>query len=132
MVRFLLVTDPKDSLLELAEAVAKHRDVEFFWADSGEKALGMLSDTPVDLVITDERLKDMSGLELAEKILSVNPMINCAAISQLSPENFHEASEGLGILAQLPIRPGGREADALVRRLKDLKNLIAGKSTGDK
>ena len=132
MIRFLLVTNNKDSLSELAEAVAKHNDVELSWADSGEKALGMLSDTPVDLVVTDAKLKDMAGLELAAKLLSVNPMINCAAISQLSPEKFHEASEGLGILAQLPTHPGDREADDLVRRLKDLKNLTAGISIGDK
>ena len=36
-------------------------------------------------------------------------MINSAAVSSLSPEKFHEASEGLGILPQLPPRPGAHD-----------------------
>ena len=132
MLRFLLVTNHKDSLLEFAEAIAKHNRVELSWVDSGEKALGILEATPVDLVITDERLNDMSGLKLVEKLLSINPMINCAAISRLSPEKFHEASEGLGIMTQLSPRPGEKEANDLVRRLTDLKNLIAGISADEK
>ena len=86
----------------------------------------MVSDTPVDLVVTDEELGDMTGLELAYKLLSINPMINCAAVSPLSHDDFHEVSEGLGLLAQLPLQPGAKQAEELLLRLKDLKNLSAG------
>ena len=83
------------------------------------------SGTTIDLVVADEGLGDMTGLELAGKILSVNPMINCASVSRLSPEEYHEASEGLGVLAQLPIKPGKKHAEELVQRLKYIKNLSA-------
>ena len=68
----------------------------------------------------------MTGLELAEKLLSVNPMINCAAVSTLAPDQFHEASEGLGILAPLPPAPGKAQAEDLLQRIKDIKGHLAG------
>jgi len=53
-------------------------------------------------------------------------MINCACVSPLPPEDFHETSEGLGVLMQLPVNPGKFEAEDLLKRLKNLKDLKAG------
>ena len=57
-------------------------------------------------------------------------MINSAAVSPLSPEEFHEASEGLGVLVQLPVDPGKFEAEDLLKRLKNLKDFTAGIKIG--
>ena len=128
MHRLLLVTSNKDSLSLLASTLAAQDGVDLSWAQSGDKALDMISNTAFDLVVTDERLGDMTGLELAAKLISINPMINCAAVSSLSPEDFHEASEGLGLMDQLPLRSGKEEADNLLQRLIDLKNLMGSAS----
>jgi len=77
-------------------------------------------------MVTDEDLGDMKGLQLAERPLKINPMINCAIVSPLSAEAFHEASEGLGIVAQLPVKPGKKQAEELLNKLKKLKGLEAG------
>jgi CheY-like chemotaxis protein len=121
MFKLLLVSSNKASLSGLASALAEHSDVDLSWAESGERALKIASDTTIDLVITDERLGDMTGLEFAGKLVSVNPRINCASVSQLSPENFHDASEGLGLMAQLPVRPGKEDAGKLIQCLSNLK-----------
>jgi DNA-binding NtrC family response regulator len=125
MLKLLLVSPNKNALSGLASALVEHDDVEVSWAESGEKALDIASETAIDLVVTDERLGDMSGLALAGRLLSVNPMVNCTSVSSLSPENFHEASEGLGLMAQLPAQPGKEDAKKLLLRLRELKNLMA-------
>ena len=125
MIRLLFVTPARDSLAGWASAFERTVEVESFWAESGGKALDIVADTPVDLVVTDEFLGDMTGLELAEMMLSVNPMINCAAVSKLSSKEFHEASEGLGLLAQLPAVPDKEQAEVLLQRLIDLKRRVA-------
>ena len=125
MIRLLFVTPARDSLAGLASALERNDEVELFWAQSGGKALDMVADTPVDLVVADELLGDMTGLELAEKMLSVNPMVNCAAVSKLSSKEFHEASEGLGVLAQLPAVPDKEHAEELLQRLIDIKRRVA-------
>ncbi len=130
MIRLLLVTPYRKSLFELASAMEKYDDVKLTWTESGQKALDMLSETSVDLVVTDKELGDMTGLEFAEKLLRVNPMINCAVLSSLPSDEFHEASEGLGVLAQLPLRPAKADAEKLLKRLKTLKDLTAGITIG--
>jgi CheY-like chemotaxis protein len=124
MFKLLMVSPDKDSLSGLASALAEYEDVDLSWADSGERALDIASDTAVDLVITDEGLGDMTGLAFADRLLSVNPNTNCASVSRLSPENFHEVSEGLGLMAQLPVRPGKEDAEMLIECLRNLKSLM--------
>jgi YesN/AraC family two-component response regulator len=126
MIKLLLVTPNRNSLGGLASALKINDDVELFWAGSGGKALAIAAETHLDLVVTDECLGDVTGLELAEKMLSVNPMINCAAVSSLSSKEFHEASEGLGLLAQLPALPGKEQAEELLQQIMDLKGRLAG------
>ena len=124
MIKFLLVTPNREPFSEFASALGKHAEVELSWAESGQIALKMLGDFPVDLVVLDEELGDMTGIEFMKKLLSVNPMINCAAVSPLPHEEFHELTEGLGVLAQLPSRPGVQKAEDLLTRLNDLKKLL--------
>jgi len=126
MIRLLLVTPHRNSLLELALAMEKYDDVELTWTDSGQKALDKLSETSVDLVVIDKDLGDMTGLEFAEKLLRVNPMINSAVLSSLPSHEFHEASEGLGVFAQLPLQPAKKDAEKLLKGLRNLKDLTAG------
>ncbi len=75
------------------------------------------------MVITAEDLSDIKGLECIRKLISLNPMINCTAISSLSHKDFHEASEGLGVLMQLPERPNRKSASKLLEHLKTILNL---------
>ncbi len=125
MFNLLLVTPDKNSLYDFASCLEKRSDVGLSWAESGNKALAILSTASIDLVVTDEELGDMSGLELAFRLLSVNPLINCVVLSSLSPEEYHEAGEGLGLMAQLPVQPDENQAEEILERLKGLKRLSA-------
>lgn len=93
------------------------------YLESGRKALSAVSKKMFDLLITDENLGDMTGLELIASVIARHPMLNCAAISSLSPGDFHEASEGLGVLMQLPVEAGKKEADQLLEQLKEIRSL---------
>lgn len=124
MMKLLLASPDKSSLSELASALKEHDDVELLTTESGEKALAMVSESAIDLVVTDEELGDMTGLEFARRLISLNPMINCATVSGLEPERFHEVSDGLGLMDQLPIRPGKEDAERLLRNLRLIKGKI--------
>ncbi len=130
MLYILLASQTKENLSDMASALTEHKEVELSWAESGDKALQLAKESNIDLAITDEDLGDMTGLGLAGKLLMVNPMINCAAVSSLSPEEFHEASEGLGLLGQLSSKPDKKQAEELLGRLKDIKKLTSGVDIG--
>ena len=97
--------------------------VQTAWAGSGGNAIVKIAEGRFDLVVTDENLGDMTGLEFIEKVISIKPMVNCAAVSSLLPDDFHEASEGLGILSQLPAGPGQEQAEKLLGQLQTILNL---------
>jgi CheY-like chemotaxis protein len=128
MIKLLLVTPDQESFRDFTVALIKNDDVEMSRAATGQEGLTILSETPVDLVIVDDSVGDMTGIEFMKKLLSINPMINCAAVSPLPHEAFHEASEGLGVLAQLPVAPGKPDAEKLLRHLKDINILLSPKN----
>ena len=47
----------------------------------------------------------------------VNAMVNTAVVTAMDEEEFHEASEGLGVLSSLPQEPGADAAKGLLDRL---------------
>jgi len=100
-----------DELVRLGGARVIH-------APSAAKALELTAAHAPELVVIDENLPDMTALGLAGALLRVNAMVNTALVSTLSAEEFHEASEGLGILMPLAPTPGAEDAAALVRALR--------------
>ena len=126
MLKLLLVSNNMDSFSEFNSALKENNDIEVIYADSGETALKMVADNAIDLVILDEELGDMSGLVFIKKLISVNPFLNCVAVSSLSEEDFHEASEGLGVMNHLPINPSADDANELLKNLRRIKGLESG------
>ncbi len=122
MIHILLVSPDKKSLSGMLNTFDQKNTV-VIWAESGSTGLAMVADKPFDLVVTDEHVGDMTGLGFVEKLITMNPMINCAAVSSISPEEYHEASEGLGLLMQLPVKPGQEEAGKLLDHLKNILTL---------
>ena len=129
VIKILLVSQDESSMSAF-KAGLKENQVQAAWAESGSNAIVKIAEESFDLVVTDENLGDMTGLEFIETVISKKPMVNCAAVSSLLPADFHEASEGLGILMQLPVRPGQEHAEKLLGQLKTILSL-AEQATAD-
>lgn len=99
-------------------------------AETCEKALASVDDWKFDLVVVDETIGDQNGLDCIKNMVTRHPLLNCAAVSSLSAHDFHEASEGLGVLMQLPPEPGSADARKLIDHLAAILNL--GKSVAKK
>jgi DNA-binding NtrC family response regulator len=122
MLNILLVSRDKTSMSAL-KAGLEENDAQTVWAESGRYGLSMIAERDFDIVVTDENLGDMTGLTFIKTIVVLKPMVNCAVVSSLLPGDFHEASEGLGILMQLPVNPGHEYAEELFEHLKKILNL---------
>jgi len=118
--RILVVTSDPNRLAAFANSLKASEEVHVAWADSGAAALSDIRQQPPLGVIVDENLADMPGLEFVRRLLPINAMIDTAVISGLPEATFHETSEGLGILAQLPPIPTESQARDLLARLKRL------------
>lgn len=57
------------------------------------------------------------------ELLTSNAMVDTALVSPFPREDSHKASEGLGILAHLPLMPGKSDALELLLRLRQILGL---------
>ena len=124
MHRILIVTPDRNSLSAFADALEESQEVQVAWAESGQAAIADVMRHPPLGAIIDEDLLDMPGLDLVRRLLPINAMINTVVISDFSAEAFHEAGEGLGILAQLPPKPSSADARSILARLKRLASTM--------
>ncbi len=69
----LYVDDEQDNLLAF-KAVFR-RDFNVFIAPSGQDAIEVLKEQAIDMVISDQRMPHMTGLELFQKIIPDYPSI---------------------------------------------------------
>jgi DNA-binding NarL/FixJ family response regulator len=120
MLRFVLATNRPKAWQAFAAALSSNPEVQLTHVVSGAETLAAARPPAPDLVIIDADLPDTTPLELVQKLLMVNAMVNTAVVSPLSEEEFHEASEGLGVLGRLPNEPGESDAANLLHKLRKL------------
>ena len=109
---------------DLVARLRREQAVELVPVSTGAAGLKQLKDKRPDLVIVDEQLDDMSGIEFVKQLVMVNPLANTTIVSSLAGEDFHEATEGLGVLMHLPPHPGKEDAEALLTILAKIGLLL--------
>jgi len=119
MKKFLIITQHTGNFSRLAEGLRKGTSNEIIWADSVTAAHSIAASS-IDLIIIDEKIDGKPGLDIAKDMIRVNAMANLALVSSLAPEEFHEASEGLGIMTQLTPCPDAKDAELLLNALTAL------------
>ena len=118
MLRIILATTRLKALQAFTAALSANPEVHLDHVVSGAEALEAARAAAPHLVIIDADLPDTAPLDLVQKLLMVNAMVNTAVVSPLSDEEFHEASEGLGIVSRLPNDPSISDAGELLHKLK--------------
>ncbi|KJS02416.1 MAG: hypothetical protein VR65_05730 [Desulfobulbaceae bacterium BRH_c16a] len=104
--------------------LSRKDDITLSRAASGQEALAIIGRENVDTAVVDEKLADGDGLLFVRELMKVNPLINCALISSLSPADFHEATEGLGVFMQLPANPGAEQAEKMLQLIESIEALM--------
>jgi DNA-binding response OmpR family regulator len=119
-MQIMIASPRRDALQNFIESLANEPDIDVSLVNSAEDALAFLRTEAPELVVIDEALPDMKPLELATALVQANAMINTAVITSLSGKEFHEQSEGLGVLCGVASPPGRDEALAVVAKLRGL------------
>jgi len=70
----ILVVDDEPNNLRVLERLFRY-DYEVISAESGEEALSLLSEHDVALVITDQRMPNMTGVELLKRTADLRPQM---------------------------------------------------------
>lgn len=115
MHEIIIVTNDEENFSSFVQALSAESEYVIGWDNSLEQSQERVSAAPPALMVIDEKIDGVSNLQIARQIVMKNPMINLALVSSLSAKDFHEASEGLGILTHLPRHPGKEDALKLAK-----------------
>lgn len=117
-IRAVLASGQADRLADFGDGLAEHADVEIYQADSGEGALQLLAGHTIDLIAIDSALADMAGLELVRQVARLHPFVSSVLVSALAEADFHEETEGLGVLMRLPAHPDSGVAHRVLQHME--------------
>ena len=123
MIVLLLATD-LTKFSALVTGLQRQPEIELLSAETRVAGLSLIKSKQIDLVIVDEQIGDMRGIAFVKQLVKINPLANTAIVSALTAEEFHEATEGLGVLMQLPIEPRDKDAKKLLATLEKIGVLL--------
>jgi DNA-binding response OmpR family regulator len=125
MLHIVLVSVRPKIFRSFAEGLSTDPQVCLDQVTSGAEALSIVSTGRPHLVVVDSEVPDADPLDLVRQMIVANALVNTAVVSPLSDADFHDKSEGLGILCRLPFEPGGNDADALLQKLRSVLGLVS-------
>lgn len=100
----LLIVDDEELIREGLRARLEYLDITFsriYEAASGKEALEIMQNSPVDIVVTDIRMPQMSGLELIEESRRLHPGCYYMVLSGYSEFEYAKQALKLGAKAYL-------------------------------
>ena len=71
----LLCVDDEDGIMRSLKRLLRSENFNVLTASSGVEALEILEQTPVQVLVADQRMPDMSGIELLEKVKCRYPQV---------------------------------------------------------
>ena len=117
----LVSADPSQKQSFVAE-LGKQSGLALVTANSLEEAIATLQAHKITLALVDDPIGAHSGLDLIRRLIQIDAFMYTAVFSNAGEEDFHERSEGLGVLAKLPYAPSPEDA----RRIWDVMKTMAG------
>ncbi|MFA6009096.1 MAG: hypothetical protein WC799_03860 [Desulfobacteraceae bacterium] len=123
MMQILFVSENPSGLDDLKNGLLKHPQVHVDTVASVDEAWIKINEALPALVVIDEIVAGIPGKQLVEGMIKKNPFINTALVSPLSPEDFHEDTEGLGVLMKIDKQAGESQAKDMVEQLEKLLSL---------
>ncbi len=122
-MQILFVSENPSTLDDLKHGLLKHPQVHVDAVASVDEAMIRIKEALPALVVMDEIVAGIPGKQLIEGMIKKNPFINTALVSPLSPEDFHEDTEGLGVLMKIDKHAGESQAKDMVEQLQKLLSL---------
>jgi DNA-binding response OmpR family regulator len=123
--RLLMATENRAFFEPILENLVENERIQVDWTPDAAATLARVKTARPDLLIVDARIEGRDGFDLCRKVLQMDAFMNMAAVSDLDDDEFHEASEGLGLVGRLPSRPAVADLERLLDLLDGVSPPIA-------
>ncbi len=119
----ILLVAKDEGLLSLQQALAAF-GAEITRCDAGRSAGELICKNNYAAVAVDVDLVDGNGLYFVRQWAREYPLVNFALVSDLSADDFHEITEGLGVFMQLSSDSDKEEAGKMLEILRKINGLL--------
>jgi len=115
----ILFVDDEKPLVQFSKEILEYLGYEITAKTDSVKALEVFKQSPdfFDLVITDQTMPNMTGLDLAEKILSVRPDLPIVLCTGFSTETTEKKALAAGIHTYIKKPLGPRKLATVVSKI---------------
>lgn len=121
-VKILLATADNSRFADLAAGLSKAAAVQLFWAQTAAEVMELLAGGGAEIVVIDDHVTHTSGIALARILAARHPFVNSALVSSLPATEFHEQTEGLGVLMKLSNPPLQQDGEALLAHYASIQS----------
>ena len=124
MLRIIFAAKNYAGFGDLVERLRQEPEIELIPVSTASSVKKTLTEQEIHLIIAAEELEDCSGADCIRKVAMQFPLVHTALCSPLDDKAFHEATEGLGVLLQLPPQPGRVDAERILERMAHIASLL--------
>ncbi len=122
----ILVSDDEPAQRELVGGFLSKHGFEVTQAADGRQALARFKQEPFDLVLTDQKMPDLSGLELLEGVRAITPEAAVIILTSDASDEVLLSSFEAGASGYLPKTRAARQVLQAIRLAATGETLISG------
>ena len=119
-IHIALFTEDSFRFADFSAALRENANLCLSEFKSAEQVWESLGGLNIDVAVVAEQLEDISGLQFIKMLVPKHPFITCALLSPLSPEDFHQATEGYGVCMHLPVYPARGDAYKMIKLISTI------------
>ena len=124
MTRILFVTGEPGEFDTFITGLPEGWDTSLGVVSTAAKAFEIVAAEKVDVVVVGKTAGDETSLDFVKTLMKRHPLVNCAMVSSLAHDDFHEATEGYGLFMQLTEKPDVDQAHKMVEILNSIMGLM--------
>lgn len=121
----ILIIDDEKSQREILSGFLSKKGYDVYSAESGSQGLKIVKDKTIDIILSDFKMPEMTGIEILEQVSLINPEISFVIITAYGTvENAVRAMQ-LGAVDYISKPVNLDELEILLDRIVENKNLIS-------
>jgi two-component system NtrC family response regulator len=121
----ILVIDDEAAQRDILTGYLKKKGYKIFSAPSGKEGINVAEDNPVDIILSDFKMPDLSGLEVLKQVKKINPEISFVIVTAFGTVENAVKAMRLGAFDYISKPVDLDELDLMIDKIIEHKNLVS-------
>ncbi len=121
----ILIIDDETAQRDILTGYMKKKGYKIFSASSGKEGIEIAEKNPVDIILSDFKMPDLSGLDVLEQVKKINPEISFVVVTAFGTVENAVKAMRLGAFDYISKPVDLDELDLMIDRIIEHKNLVS-------